>query len=97
MALGASQQDVASLVVRQGIVLTLAGVSIGLLGAFAISRVLASLPFQVRWLLLFDVHPTDPLIFAVVSAILAVVAVLASFLPARRAAKVDPMVALRYE
>jgi putative ABC transport system permease protein len=97
MALGASRQDVASLVVRQGIVLTFAGVSIGLLGAFAISRFLASLPFQVRWLLLFDVHPTDPLIFAVVSAILGVVAVLASFLPARRATKVDPMVALRYE
>jgi len=97
MALGASQQDVASLVVRQGIVLTFAGVSIGLLGAFAISRILASLPFQVRWLLLFDVHPSDPLIFAVVSAILAAVAVLASFLPARRAAKVDPMVALHYE
>jgi putative ABC transport system permease protein len=68
-----------------------------LLGAFAITRLLSSLPFQLRWLLLFDVRPTDPLVFAVVSAILAAVAVLASFLPARRAAKVDPMVALRYD
>jgi putative ABC transport system permease protein len=68
-----------------------------LLGALAITRLLSSLPFQLRWLLLFDVRPTDPLVFAVVSAILAAVAVLASFLPARRAAKVDPMVALRYD
>jgi predicted permease len=97
MALGASHQEVSSLVVRQGVILTLMGVATGLLGALAISRFLSSLPFQVRWLLLFDVRPTDPLIFAVVSAILAAVSVLASFLPARRAAKVDPMVALRYE
>jgi putative ABC transport system permease protein len=97
MALGASQRDVAGLVLRQGLVLTSAGVAAGLLGAFAITRLLSSLPFQLRWLLLFDVRPTDPLVFAVVSAILAAVAVLASFLPARRAAKVDPMVALRYD
>jgi putative ABC transport system permease protein len=51
----------------------------------------------VRWLLLFDVHPTDPLIFAMVCALLAMVALLASYLPARRAASVDPMAALRYE
>src|ERR1700730_10326702 len=97
MALGASHRDVATLVVRQGLVLSLIGVATGLLGAVGITRALSSLPFQTRWLLLFDVRPTDPLIFAVVSVILAAVAVLATFLPARRAAKVDPMVALRYE
>jgi predicted permease len=97
MALGASHREVASLVVRQGIILILVGVASGLLVALALTRLLSGLPFQVRWLLLFDVRPTDPLIFAVVSAILVVVALLASFLPARRAAKVDPMVALHCE
>ena len=97
MALGASHRDVARLVVKQGVLLTLAGVVVGLLGSFAITRFLSSLPFQVRWLLLFDVRPTDPLIFAAVSAILALVALTASYIPARRAARVDPMVALHYE
>lgn len=97
MALGASRRDVARLVVRQGALLTSAGVAIGMVGALAITRFLSNLPFQVRWLLLFDVHPTDPLIFAMVCALLAMVALLASYLPARRAASVDPMAALRYE
>jgi putative ABC transport system permease protein len=97
MALGATQRDVAGSVVRQGLSLTLMGICTGLLGAWAITRLLFTLPFQVRWLLLFDVRPTDPAMFGVVSAILAAVAMLASFLPARRATKVDPMVALRYE
>jgi len=68
-----------------------------LIGALAIAGLFSRLPFEVRWLLLFDVHPADPLIIATVAAILALVALLASYIPARRAAKVDPMVALRYE
>lgn len=97
MALGATRKEITGLVVKQGAVLSLIGVSLGLLGAVTITRLFLSLPFEVRWLLLFDVRPTDPLIFAGVSAILAVVALLACYLPARRATKVDPMVALRYE
>jgi putative ABC transport system permease protein len=97
IALGASRRDVASLVLRQGLVLTLIGLGVGWLGAFAIGRFFSSLPFQVRWLLLFDVRPGDPLIFVGVSTILGAVALVASLMPARRAAKVDPMVALRYE
>ena len=97
MALGASRRDVSDLVVGQGLVLTLIGLAAGLLAAFGIGRFFSSLPFQVRWLLLFDVRPTDPLIFSAVSAILLMVALLGSYIPARRAAKIDPMVALRYE
>jgi putative ABC transport system permease protein len=97
VALGANSQNVIGLVVRQGVLLTSAGVAVGLFGAFAITRLLLALPFQVRWLLLFDVNPADPLIFASVSMILAIVALLASYIPARRATRVDPMVALRYE
>jgi len=97
MALGARRRDVARLVVREGAVLTSAGVTIGMVGALGLTRFLSKLPFQVRWLLLFDVHPTDPLIFAMVCALLAMVALLASYLPARRAASVDPMAALRCE
>jgi putative ABC transport system permease protein len=97
MALGASDASVASMVARQGLLLVLVGLGVGLLGAFAIARVFSSLPFEVRWLLLFDVHPTDPLILASVSVLLTIVAIFSCFVPARRAAKVDPMVALRYE
>jgi putative ABC transport system permease protein len=97
MALGATHGSVAALVVKQGLLLTSIGVAAGLLGALGITRLFASLPFEMRWSLLFDVHPTDPLILAAVCAILGAVALLASFIPARRAAKVDPMVALRYE
>jgi putative ABC transport system permease protein len=97
MALGASDAGVASMVVRQGLLLALVGLGVGLLGALGIARVFSGLPFEVRWLLLFDVHPTDPLILASASVMLTIVAMLACFLPARRAAKVDPIVALRYE
>ena len=89
MALGARSSDVLGLVVGRGFKLTLAGVALGIAAAFPLARFLASLPIGVK--------PADPLTFLVVSLILAVVALLASYIPARRASKVDPMVALRYE
>jgi putative ABC transport system permease protein len=89
MALGARRFDVLKLVVRQGMVLTLIGVILGLGGAFALTRVMETL--------LFGVTTRDPMTFTVVAASLMAVAFIACFVPARRATKVDPLVALRYE
>jgi putative ABC transport system permease protein len=97
MALGAERRTVVNLVVKRGLVLATIGAAMGLGGAWSMARFFASLPFEARLLLLFDVRPTDPMTFVCVSAILAAVAVLASYVPGRRAAKVDPIVALRYE
>ena len=88
MALGAAHADVLRMVLRHGLRLTLLGVAIGLAAAFGVTRLIASLLF---------VSPTDALTFTAISALLAAVAMLASLLPARRAARVDPLVALRQE
>jgi predicted permease len=97
MALGATYRDITTLVVKQGLLLALIGMGSGLVGAFGITQFLSRLPFEVRLRLLFDVRPTDPLTFMAVAATLSMVALLATYVPARRAARVDPTVALRYE
>ena len=89
MALGATHHSVVRLVLAQGLVLTIVGTISGLGISFALSRVIASL--------LFAVTPTDAITFAAATAVLFVAAVLASYVPARRAARVDPLIALRYE
>ncbi len=89
IALGATERGILALVVRQGMTLALTGVAAGLAGAIALTRFLRSL--------LFGVDATDPLTFAGIALLLAAIALLASYIPARRAARIDPMVSLRCE
>ena len=89
MALGARRIDVLKLVVRQGMLLVVIGLALGLVGAFALTRVMASL--------LFGVTAKDPITFVAVAGLLGAVALIACYLLARRATKVDPLTALRYE
>jgi ABC-type antimicrobial peptide transport system permease subunit len=100
MALGALPRDVMWLVLRRSMLLVLAGVTLGLLGAFAVSRVLGASLTEAgpgKKPLLFGVQAFDPITFVVAPILLALVAFLACCLPARRATKIDPLVALRYE
>jgi len=89
VALGASRADVLKLVLRHGLILSATGIALGLIAAVGVTRLMTSV--------LFEVQPADPVILASAALILGAVAMLASYLPARRATKVDPMLALRYE
>jgi putative ABC transport system permease protein len=89
MALGAQSSDVMKMVIRQGFKMVLIGLGIGLIVAFALMRIMASL--------LFGITTKDPITFGIVTCLLMLVALLACYLPARRATKVDPLIALKYE
>jgi putative ABC transport system permease protein len=89
MALGAQRGDVLGMVTKLGLKLTCIGVGVGILLAFGVTQLIARF--------LFGVKPTDPLTYAAVALVLGAVAMLACFIPAQRAVRVDPMVALRYE
>ena len=88
-ALGATQGDALKLVLRQGMTLTAIGLAVGVAAALALTRLLTKM--------LYGVHVTDPVTLLAVSVVLASIAFLASYIPARRASNVDPLVALRYE
>jgi putative ABC transport system permease protein len=87
MALGADAGEVTGSVLRQAVTVSFAGVGAGLLGALAVTRLLRSL--------LFEIHPNDPLTLAAAATVLVTVTAIAAWLPARRAARIDPLVALR--
>ena len=87
MALGATQRNILSLVVRQGMALALSGVTIGLAAAFLLTQLIRSL--------LFGVEATDPFTFAGIALLLVLIALLASYIPAQRAARIDPLISLR--
>jgi putative ABC transport system permease protein len=89
LAIGAQPRDVFRLVLGHGMTLTLIGVVVGLMGAFGLTRLMTGM--------LFGVAPTDPATFAVIAVLLIGVALVACYLPGRRATRVDPLVALRYE
>jgi len=89
MALGAQGRDVLKLIMGKGLMLTLIGIGVGLIGALAVTRVMQTL--------LFGVSTTDWLTFTSVAMLLAVVGLIATAIPARRAIRIDPLVALRYE
>jgi ABC-type antimicrobial peptide transport system permease subunit len=89
MALGATRGSVLRLVLRQGIVLVIAGVALGIGGAYAFSQLIGRFLFETR--------PTDPMAYAIVACVFAAAALAAAFAPARRATRIDPLVALRSE
>jgi ABC-type antimicrobial peptide transport system permease subunit len=89
MALGARQGEIVRMVVRQGMVVALTGIAAGIAAAFGLTRLMATL--------LYDVKPTDPLTFVAVVIALTATSLLASWVPALKAARVDPLRALRYE
>jgi len=92
MALGATRRTVMQMVLSQGMLLTIVGILIGLAGAYVLTKYLETLTTM-----LFGVQPRDPVTFVAVALFLALIALVACLLPARRATKVDPLVALRYE
>ena len=89
MALGAQVGDVLKMILGQGMLLIVAGIAVGLIASFVLMRLMKSL--------LFGVSETDPLTFVAITLLLSLVAMIACYIPARRATKVDPLVALRYE